>query len=922
MLRAIIIGLRRLLARHMVDEELDDEVRQYLEAATEAHRETGLSRAEAERIARIEFGGVENVKEQIRASGWDAAISTVAQDVRFAARTLRRNPAFTAVTLATIVLGLGANTAMFSVVRAVMLRPLPYARPEQLAMLWSEAPARELREGATAYRTVVDWREMSRSFTDLAIFGATSVTVSEEPRERLSGAFVSADLFPLLGARPSLGRTIAAHDERDRVPSAVISHSLWQRRFAGDSGVLGKVLRFDENGKFGLPAVAIVGVMPESFAFPDRETQLWVPATLYWRWERESTERFQWWARRWNVVGRLASGVTVADAQRELTAVGARLNAEYPTNVPDFPGFTPRVVGLLDQVTGSEFRSTLWLLFGAVWFVLLIACANVANLLLARGTIRRHELATRRALGASRGRLVRQLIIECLMLSLVGGALGMAVALLATRWLGAAAALDLPRFDELRVDASVVMFGALASVATGLAFGVLPALSATRVSPSAVLKEDARSSGGRRRRRTSGSLVVAECSLAVVLLVGAGLLLRSLARLNAVDPGFQTASMLSLRLALPPYRPLTTAEQASPRDPGPQLNTEREVALTQLLERIDAAPGIDGAAFADDILIRGDADGSITIPGRPDAPTGQLYTSAVSPGLLPLLGVPLRAGRNLTRADVATKIKALWGPAADRTLSLDQQSRVALAEPVVVNEAFVRRFFPGEDPVGKRFCIDPTSKVYWYEIVGVVGDMRRQSLERQPIPEYFQTSLGRANAELLVRTSVDPFGVVGSVRRLIGDAVPGTIVLDVTTVDQRMGALTARRRFQTSLLTIFASLALLLAAIGIYGIVHYSVAERWRELGIRVALGASPQIVLHDVMGRGMTLPVLGLGLGLVVAAAASRLMASLLFGIGRSDPVTLAGTVGILAAVAFIACYLPARRASRVDPIIALRAE
>jgi putative ABC transport system permease protein len=271
---------------------------------------------------------------------------------------------------------------------------------------------------------------------------------------------------------------------------------------------------------------------------------------------------------------------------------------------------------------------------------------------------------------------------------------------------------------------------------------------------------------------------------------------------------------------------------------------------------------------------------------------------------------------------VATKIKTLWTPISDRTLSLDQQARVALAEPVVVNEAFVRRFFPGENPVGKRFCIDPTSKVYWYEIVGVVGDMRRQSLEREPIPEYFQPFMPRANAELLVRTSVAPLAVSASVRQLVRDAVPGTIVLDVSTVDRRVDALTARRRLQTSLLTIFASLALLLAAIGIYGIVHYSVAERWRELGIRVALGASPRTVLRDVMGRGMTLPLLGLGLGLAVAAVTSRLMARLLFGIGRADPVTLAGTVGVLAAVAFIACYLPARRASRVDPIIALRSE
>ena len=920
MLRAITVGVRRLMARRIVDRELDDEVQQFLEAATEAHMKAGLSRQAAERAARVDFGGVENVKDQLRSTGWDAGLSTLWQDVRFGLRMLRRNPAFTAVALATIVIGIGANTAMFSVVRAVMLRPLPYARPEQLALLWSDDPARGLHEGATAYRTVLDWRSASHTFTDLAIFSSTTATLPEEPRERVIATFVSANLFPLLGAAPALGRVMTQREEDGRAPVAVLSHAFWQRRFGGDSGVIGKTMDLGERGKGGLPPSRIIGVMPPSFSFPDKQTQLWIPATLYWRWERERTERFQAWVRRWSVVGRLSPTASIAAAQRELNGIGDRLAAEYPSTVPDFPGFRPHVVSLLDQVIGPAFQSTLWLLFGAVGFVLVIACANVANLLLARGASRQHELATRRALGAGRGRLVRQLLVESLLLSVGGGALGVALAGTVTRMLAVTGASYLPRFDEVSVDAGVILFATLASLATGIAFGVVPALRATAVRPMAALQDNACTTGSRRRRRTSAVLVVVECALAVVLLIGAGLLLRSLARLNDVDPGFRTTNVLSARVVVPPPRPPTRAEARGGPNAEAMIARQHEEMFRALLDRIAAAPGIQGAVFADDILIRGEADESITIPDRPDAPAGQLYTSSMSPELFAVLSVPLRAGRHLTRADVATKIRALWGGLPDRRLSLAEQARVSIAEPVVVNEAFVRRFFAGENAVGKRFCIDPTGKTYWYEIVGVVGDMRRQTLERDPVPEYFQTFVPRTTAELLVRTRGDPMASALTIRRLVRDAIPGIIVLDVSTLEQRMGALTFPRRFQTWLLALFAALALVLSAIGIYGIVYYAVAERRREIGVRIALGASQRDVFADVVVRGMSLPIAGIAIGLVAAAWLTRLMTSLVFGIGTADPVAIGATIGALASVAFLACYLPARRAARIDPIIALR--
>ena len=920
MLRAIAVGVRRLVARRLVDRDLDDEMQQYLAHATEAHMKAGLSRAAAERAARIEFGGVENVKDQLRASGWDASVSTFWQDVRFGVRMLRRNRAFTAVALATIVIGIGANTAMFTVVRAVMLRPLPYARPEQLALLWSADPARGLLEGVTAYQTVVDWRSASRTFTDMALFSRTTATLPGEPRERVTAAFVSGNLFSLLGVRPALGAVITAGDEEGRAPIAVLSHAFWQQRFGGDPGVIGRMLEFSERGKGAVPTARIIGVMPATFAFPDKQTQIWVPATLYWRFDSERTERFPVWARRWSVVGRLAPSASVANAQRELNAVGARLSEAYPATVPDFPGFTPRIVSLLDQVTGPELQSTLWLLLGAVGLVLIIACANVANLLLARGASRQHELATRRALGASRMRLLRQLLIESLVLSIVGGMLGVAVAVGVTEVLASAGASYLPRFDEIRVDRSVVLFASLASLITGLVFGTIPALRATAVSPMAALKEDARTTGSRRRRRTSASLVVAECALAVVLLIGAGLLLRSLARLNGVDPGFRTANVLSVRIALPPRRPPTLAEQQT-GNAGPLIAGQHEAMTRELLDRIAASPGVEGAAFADDLLMRGSADESIAIPGRPDAPVGQLYGSTVSPELLALIDVPLRAGRHLTRADVATKIRALFGGLLDQRLSLVDKARLANAEPVVVNDAFVRRFFPDDNPVGKRFCADPTGpKTYCSEIVGVVGNMSRQALERDPVPEYFGPFLLQGTADLLVRTRGDPMTAASSIRRIVGAALPGTVVLEMSTVERRMAALTLPRRFQTWLLATFAALALVLAAIGIYGIVHYAVAERRREIGVRIALGATPRNVFAEIILGSMSLPIAGIAIGLIAAVGLTRLMASLVFGIETSDPITIVATVIVLAGIALLACCVPARRAARIDPIIALR--
>ena len=834
-------------------------------------------------------------------AAWDAHMASFERDIRYGARTLLRHPALAIAALITIALGVGANTAMFSVVRAVRLRPLPYAEPSRLAVLWTEDAARGLREQPTAYRTIADWKSASPAFSDVEFYSVATASLRDEIAiDRVRSAFVSGNLFRVLGVRPAVGRWIGADDFAERRNVAVISYALWQRRFGGDSAAIGRTLELESDSKESIASPLIVGVMPASFYFPDKQTQFWVPATTYWRWERESSERFQSWARRWSVVARLRAGATFDEARRELLASGRRLELDYPATVPDFPGYAPRLVPIHEQVTGRSLRFALWLLLGAVGFVLLIACANVANLLLARGAARQHEFAVRAAFGAARPRLMRQLLIESTIMALAGGAIGVIIAAMATKGLGFAASLQIPRLDEVRIDASVLGFAALTSLLAGLLFGIAPALKLSGVRPIESIKAGS-PAGNQSGNRTRATLVVVECALALVLLAGAGVLVRSFIRLQSVDPGFRPEGVLSMRLTLP------AMENAEP-------------VARELVTRIAQIAGVRGASMADGLLIRGEPDESITIPGRDMATlgAGQLYTSSVTPGFFQMMGVPLRTGRYFGQTDVDAKRRTLL--ADGREFTEMRNANQAPAEPVIVNEAFVRRFYPNENPVGRRFCIDPTGRTYWYQIVGVVGDMRRQGLERDPVPEYFQTFLPRVTAELLVRTDAPPLAAAASVRNVVTQIFPGVRIDEVTTAERRLGAPGAQRRFQTTLLTLFAVLALVLAAVGIYGIVHYAVAERRRELGVRIALGASGADVMRMIVRRGMLLPLIGIAIGLVGALALSRVMSSMVFGVTASDPTTLVAVAALLSAVAMVACFFPAMRAARIDPVIALR--
>ncbi|MGH7678644.1 MAG: ADOP family duplicated permease [Gemmatimonadaceae bacterium] len=924
--RSARAGLRSLLRKDDVERDLDDELRHYLAMATEKNVRKGMGRADAERAALLQMGGLEANKFDVRGGGWEAQVMSVAQDVRVALRGLRHSPAFAVVAISSLALGIGVNTTMFSVMNAVMFRPLPYHDAGRLALIWTNDVRRSIPREPTAWTTIIDWQARGRAFKDLGYFSTERVapTASEKGRTRSRRAYVSDNLFGVLGVAPLQGRLISPADIRDRAPVAVISYAFWQRWFDGKEDVLGKPVTFEgTGGKDGPAALTVVGVLPQGFYFPDKATDIFTPATTYWRFDRERVERFQDWARRWTAVGRLADGASFSDARADLDAIGRHLAPRNPTTVPDFPGFATTVVPVLETFAGASLQAALWMLLGAVGLVLLVVCANVANLQLARGTSRHREFAVRRALGAARGRIVRQLVVESFVLFVIGGAVGTALAAVTTPLLTNFASGYLPRMDEVALDWRVLTFAAGASLVTGLVFGLVPALRLSSADANEALREGAHGTGSGRVRRSQGVLVLAECTLALILLTGAGLLIRSLNRLNDVNPGFDPRNVMTVRVEFafepPPFA-------ASDRSEASQVDQARARAralqMFQLMSRVRELPGVAAVGFTDDMFVAGQGNSSITIPGREGtiAP-GELNDGAVSSGFFEAMRVPLRSGRYPAPDDVALKIRAMWTvmPAG---VSLADQERLARPEPVVVNDAFVWRFFHGLDPVGKRFCTNCAAKAYWYEIVGVVGDMHRSGLERVAIPEFYGPYIPSANgrADLVVRTQGDPLAMAAMLRSEVQRAVPSIVVVSMATAEQGLDGFSAQRRLQTGLLAVFAALALMLAAVGIFGLAHYSVAERTREIGVRVALGATPGDVIRMVIVQGMRMPALGIVLGLALSAALTRVIANQLYDVPPHDPVTFVGVALVSAGVAGTACYVAARRAVRADPVQALR--
>jgi len=805
-------------------------------------------------------------------------METLWQDLRYGIRMLRSKPGFAVIAILALALGIGANTAIFSVVNAVILRPLPYPQPEQLAMVWLDNRRQGIHDDITSFPNFVDWRDQNHVFQSMAGMSNTAYTLTGvgEP-EQLRGANVSANFFQLISVSPAQGRGFSAEEEEPGKNQVVIlGYGLWQRRFGGDSKIIGQTLTLS-----GRP-FTVIGVMPAGFQFPSR-AEIWGPLAPN---QGLKAARSSFWL---PVVGRLKPGVTKQQAQADMDVIAQRLEQQYPQANA---GYGINVVPLHEQVVG-QIRLALLVLLGAVAFVLLIACANVANLLLARSAERQKEMAIRVALGAGRKRIVGQLLIESLLLGLLGGALGLLLAKWGLNLLVAFSPANIPRLENIRLDGRVLGFTLLVSVLTGLVFGLAPALQASNPELNETLKESGRSGGsGASGQRIRKLLVISEIALALVLLVGAGLMIRSFWQLQKVDVGLVAENVLTVRLGLP-------------RSKYPE-GQNVSAFYQQLQERLAALPGVKSVSATSGILLEKLANSSIfSIEGRPAEPQAQrleLPFDAVTPNYFHTMGIPLIKGRVFTEQDKRDSLQV-----------------------AVINETMVRRYFPNEDPIGKRFTFgDGDRNPTWITIVGVVRDVRRQGVDEPIRIESFMphSQATSRSMEVVIRTASDPMAMAKSVRDAIWSLDKDLPVANMQTVEQILGERTAPRRLNMLLLGLFATVALVLAAVGLYGVMSYSVTQRTHEIGIRMALGAQRRDVLKLIVGQAALLAVIGVGIGLAAAFALTRLMSRLLFEVSATDPLTFAAIALLLTMVALVASYIPARRAMKVDPMVALRYE
>ena len=823
---------------------------------------------------------------------WDALLlqpqrleDEMFQDLRFGLRMLLKKPGFTLIAVLTMALGIGANTAIFSVVNAVLLNPLPFAEPEHLIRIFGHFLATSQDNMSASVPEFTDYREQTRSFEQIAGYDdfSANLTPTDGDPERVEALAVTPELFSVLKVTPKAGRVFLPEEAQQGHDDVVlISHELWRRRFGADPHVVGqKVIVNGLNN-------TVIGIMPEGFAFPQRTEMwkpLWFPAEQYDQQRRGS--------RGLEVIGRLKQNVSLRAAQAEMDNLAAQLTQQYPRNY-ESRGWSIGVVPLLEDYVGQA-RKGLLVLLGAVAFVMLIACANVANLSLTRATSRRQEIAVRLALGAARWRVTRQLLTESVLLAFAGGAAGLLLAAWGVGVLLRFAPNDLPRIHEVRLDWRVLAFTFGVSVVTGILFGLVPSLAASNPNLVEALKEGGRGgTGSVKRQRMRSAFVIAEITLALVLLVGAGLMLKSFWRLQRVDPGFNPDGVLTMRMMLP----FETYQKSA----------QRSAFYKQVLERIKSAPGVEAVGATSRVpLTQGGTSGTISGENSAVGP-GDLPVEAewrwVTPDYFKAIGTTLMAGRTFTEAD-------------------------SEGAPLVamVDESFAQRYYSNEDPVGKRIKrgkLDSTRP--WMTIVGVVRSVRSRRLdaasEVQVYFPFYQDPTAY-NMSLVIRTSAaDPLSLSGTVRAAIQSLDNNQPVYDVFTLRQIVGDSMAQRRFSMLLMGMFAALALALAAVGIYGVMSYSVAQRTHEIGIRIALGAQTSDVLKLVIGQGMMLTLIGVAIGLAAALALTRLLETLLFGISATDWVTFTEIAALLTAVALVACYLPARRAMRVDPMIALRQE
>jgi len=803
------------------------------------------------------------------------ALEAFVQDLRYGARRLAAAPAFALTAIVTLALGIGANTAIFSVAGGILLRPLPYPDADRLAMVWMDNSRINVREDWHSYPNYIDYNTRNATFDGMAAFNRRFMTLtgSGEP-ERLLGAHSSASLFDVLGVRPLLGRTYSREEDKAGAMVVVLSHRLWQQRFAADPGILGHTIVLNGASR------EVIGVMPQGFGFPSVDTQLWVPSPA----SKELREsRTSIWVQ---VIGRLKPGVTVTQAQSDLE----RINADILRAFPDQKGYGVIVEDYRQQIVG-RIKPVLLALAAAVGFVLLIACTNVANLLLARASTREREVALRAALGAGHGRIIRQLLTESLLLGVLGGATGLALGWIGVNAFIAAAPENLPRLTDIAVDGRVLAFTTAVAVLTAILFGLVPALQMARTDPVQTLKEGGRSttSLGRTVRR---GLVVLEVALAVVLLVGAGLMIRSLVRMQQLDLGLRTDHVLSARVSLTSDR---YREDAAAAD-----------AVRRLVERAAALPGAESAATIGTVFLSATPNSTnFSIEGRPEfKPEARVEVplDSITPDYFRVLEIPLRAGR-----------------------FFDERDTTAAPKAVIVNETMARMFWPGENPIGRRIKYGSlSSRGDWLTIVGAVADTHRTGDEAAVRPETYlpQAQSPDVGLALLIRATGNPMALVPSLRAVLHEIDPLVPLESVHPLDDEVADMTAGRRLNTTLFAVFAAIAALLAAVGIYGVIAASVEQRTRELGVRLALGATGSSILRMVLVEGVWLVGVGLALGLAVSLALSGAMARLLYEVRPTDVATLTSIAALTLVVALIASLVPAIRAVRVDPVTALRSE
>ncbi len=866
--------IRNTIQKQRIDRELTEELGSYVDLLTEKKMREGMNEREARHAAMVEVGGIEQVKEEVRAGRTGFALETFFQDLRYGLRSLHKKPGFTLTAVIALALGIGANTAIFSVINGVLLRSLAYRDADNIVMVWEHSFQRSRMQNSVSPANFLDWLKRSASFQQIAASWDTRVNLTSlgEPEELLVQR-VSADFFQVLGVPAQIGRWFVADDDKPGAnPVVILSHDLFQGRFGGNPAIIGQPVTM--SGR----SLTVIGVMPSGFHFLNTQIQAWIPLAL----DPASDWRKQ--GRYLRSVARLKSGVTIQQAQTELDGIAKQLEREYS----DYnKGWGVNLVPMHAQIVG-DIRPVLLVLLAAVAFILLIACANVANLLLARAAARQKELALRAALGAGRMRLVRQMLTESVLLAVMGGALGVFLAYWGVQLLVALAPDNIPRLREITIDPRVLGFTFAVSLLTGLIFGLVPALQSSRPDLNDALKEGARgSSGGNRLVRNL--FVVTEMALALILLVGAGLMLRSFSQLHQVKTGFDTDNVLTLRVQLP---------MAKYREPQ-----QRAEFFKRAQERLATLPGVKSVGAISYLPLTGLASSTVfNLAGQPELPPNEspgTEVRIITPGYFSAMGIPLVKGRTFDERDGA-------------------DSRV-----LIINETMARKFFPGQDPIGQRLIVNWEPKVA-DEIVGVVGDVKETALAEEANPAIYWPHPREPYQfmNFVLRAAIDSARLSAAATKEIHALDPDQPVSDIRTLDQVVAKSIARPRFNALLLAIFAGVALVLASVGIYGVMNYSATQRTQEIGIRMALGAKPTDILRLVVGYGMKLALIGIVIGVIASLALTRVMANLLFGITATDVPTFLCVSFLLTVVALLANYIPARRATRIDPVRSLRYE